>query len=92
MVRRPPAEHPRNNVTLRFRGIEPPVAAFATEVGRLTGNPVQVLDYDLAELRRRTGPRATTGRTFWDALRRDAIVLAGASVDELLTGTHVASR
>jgi predicted nucleotidyltransferase len=65
---------------------------FAARVRRLTGNPVQVLDYDLEELRRRASPRAKTGRAFWDALRRDAIVLAGASVDELLTGTHVASR
>ncbi len=66
--------------------------SFATKVRRLTGNPVQVLEYDLDELRRRASPRAKTGRAFWDAWRRDAVVLAGASVDELLTGTHVASR
>jgi predicted nucleotidyltransferase len=68
------------------------VATFATKARRLTGNPVQVLDYDLDELRRRAGPRAKTGRAFWEALRRDSLVLAGTSVGELLTDTHVASR
>ncbi len=68
------------------------VATFATKARRLTGNPVQVLDYDLDELRRRAGPRAKTGRAFWEALRRDSLVLAGTSVGELLTDTHVPSR
>jgi predicted nucleotidyltransferase len=68
------------------------VATFATKARRLTGNPVQVLDYDLDELRRRARPRAKTGRAFWEALRRDSLVLAGTSVGELLTDTHVASR
>jgi predicted nucleotidyltransferase len=68
------------------------VATFATKARRLTGNPVQVLDYDLDELRRRAGPRAKTGRAFWEALRHDSLVLAGTGVGELLTDTHVASR
>jgi hypothetical protein len=53
---------------------------------RLTGNPIQILDYDLDELRRRAGSQARVGKDFWDALRRDSIVLAGASVDSILTG------
>jgi predicted nucleotidyltransferase len=68
------------------------LTTFATRARRLTGNPVQILDYDLRELRRKAGSRATLGKDFWDALRRDCIVLAGASVDSILAGDHVASR
>ena len=68
------------------------LATFATKARRLTGNPVQILDYDLAELRRRANPRAKTGTAFWEALRRDGVILAGASVDELVGGRHVASQ
>ena len=68
------------------------VSAFATSARRLTGNPVQVLDYNLAELRRRAGPRAKTGKAFWEALRRDSIVLAGVSIDQLAAENHVTSR
>jgi len=68
------------------------LATFATNARRLTGNPVQILEYDLAEFRRRASPRAKTGRAFWEALRRDGVILAGASVDELVSGRHVASR
>jgi len=68
------------------------LATFAAKARRLTGNPVQVLDYDLAELHRRASPRAKTGRAFWEALRRDAIVLRGAAIDELVSDRRVASR
>jgi len=68
------------------------LASFTTRAKRLTGNPVQVLDYDLDELRRRAGSRAKAGRTFWDALRRDGIVVAGSSIDLLLENGRVASR
>lgn len=68
------------------------IAAFATKVRRLTGNPVQVLDYDLSELRRRASPRAKTGRDFWKALGRDSVVLAGVGINELVTERRVASR
>jgi predicted nucleotidyltransferase len=68
------------------------LSTFATRAQRLTGNPVQILDYDLDELRRKAGPRARMGKDFWGALRRDSIVLAGASVDSILTGDRVASR
>jgi predicted nucleotidyltransferase len=68
------------------------LATYAAKVRRLTGNPVQVLDYDLAELRRRASPRAKTGRAFWEALCRDAVVLAGTTVDELVSDRRVTSR
>lgn len=68
------------------------IAAFSTKVRRLTGNPVQVLDYDLNELRRRASPRAKTGRAFWKALGRDSVVLAGVGINELVTERRVASR
>jgi predicted nucleotidyltransferase len=68
------------------------LGTFAARAQRLTGNPVQVLDYDLGELRRKISPRAKTGRAFWVSLQRDAIVLAGTSLDALLGGAHVASR
>lgn len=68
------------------------LATFATNGRRLTGNPVQILDYDLAELRRRANPQAKTGRAFWDSLRRDSVLLAGVSVDELMSDRHVTSR
>ena len=68
------------------------LGSFTTRARRLTGNPVQVLDYDLEELRRRAGSRAKAGRNFWDAVRRDGIVLAGSSIDILLENGHVPSR
>ena len=68
------------------------IAAFATKARRLTGNPVQVLDYDLNELRRRASPRAKTGRAFWETLRRDSVVLAGVGIHALVTEKRVAPR
>lgn len=68
------------------------IASFTSEARRLTGNPVQVLDYDLNEVRRRASPRAQTGKAFWAALRRDSILLAGTSIDELTGAKRVASR
>jgi hypothetical protein len=68
------------------------LSAFASSARRLTGNPIQILDYDLDELRRKAGSRANTGKAFWSGLRKDSIVLVGASVDTLLTVDHVAKR
>jgi predicted nucleotidyltransferase len=65
---------------------------FARRAGALTGNPVEVIDYDLAEFRRKArGRNAKVGREFWDSIRRDAIVLAGVHPAELLgTGNGTA--
>jgi Nucleotidyltransferase domain len=65
---------------------------FASRAERLTGNPVQILEYDLDELRRKSESRSRVGKDFWDALRRDSIVLAGASVDAMVTEVRVAPR
>lgn len=51
---------------------------------KLAGNSVQVLDYDLDDLGRNAGPKARVERDFWSALRRDAIVLAGSQLDDLI--------
>ena len=67
------------------------IFAFATSARRLTGNPVQILEYDLDEVRRRASPRARTGKAFWEALRRDSVVLAGVSIDHLAGENCVSS-
>lgn len=60
------------------------VTHFARRAGALTGNPVEVIDYDLEDLRRRSrGRRAKVGGELWDSIRRDAVVLAGAHPAEL---------
>ncbi len=60
------------------------LSVFAQQAHDLAGNPVQLLDYDLDDLRRKAGPKAKVGRDFWGAVRRDAIVLAGSQLDELI--------
>jgi len=62
------------------------LSVFAEQARELAGSPVQVLDYDLDGLRRKAGPRATVGREFWSAVRRDAIVLVGSRLDDLIDG------
>jgi len=64
------------------------MSLFAKQAQALAGNPVQVLDYDLGDLRRKAGPRAKAGRDFWSAVRRDAIVLVGSQVDDLIGGVR----
>jgi hypothetical protein len=53
---------------------------------------VQVLYSELEEFQRKASLRAEVGRAFWSALRRDAIVLAGAELADLLLESNVASR
>jgi predicted nucleotidyltransferase len=60
------------------------LSVFAEQAHDLAGSPIQLLDYDLDELRRKAGPKARVGRDFWNAVRRDAIVLAGSQLDELI--------
>lgn len=45
------------------------LSAFAEQARNLAGSPVQVLDYDLDDLRRKAGPRAKVERDFWSAVR-----------------------
>ena len=49
---------------------------------------VQMFDYDLEGLRRKAGPKAEAGRDFWSAVRRDAIVLTGSQLDDLIDGVQ----
>jgi predicted nucleotidyltransferase len=64
------------------------LSAFAEQAQALAGNQVQLLDYDLEELRRKAGPKTKEGRDFWRAVRRDAIVLVGSQFDDLVGGTR----
>ena len=73
---RPPSVDPERWATA--------LSIFAQQAHELAGNRVHVLDYDLEDLRRKAGPRAKVGRDFWSALRRDAIVLAGSQLDDLI--------
>ena len=41
------------------------LSGFAEQAQELAGNRVQVLDYDLDDLRRKAGPKAKVGRDFW---------------------------
>jgi predicted nucleotidyltransferase len=68
------------------------LSAFAGQARELAGNRVQVLDYDLDDLRRKARPTAKVGREFWSALRRDAIVLAGSQLDDLIDSDDAAPR
>jgi predicted nucleotidyltransferase len=60
------------------------LSGFAEEARAFAGSPVQLLDYDLDDLRRKAGSRAKEGREFWREVRRDAIVLVGSPFDELV--------
>jgi predicted nucleotidyltransferase len=66
---------------------------FARRARTLTGNPVDVIDYDLDELRRRTrGKNAMVGQEFWDSIRRQAVTLVGSAPADLLGARSGASR
>jgi predicted nucleotidyltransferase len=64
------------------------LSVFAEQARELAGGPVQVLDYDLDGLRRKAGPKAKVGREFWNAVRRDAIVLTGSQLYDLIDGVR----
>lgn len=64
------------------------LSGFAEQAQALAGNPVQLLDYGLEDLRRKAGPKAQEGREFWRAVRPDAIVLVGSQFDDLVGGAR----
>jgi predicted nucleotidyltransferase len=64
------------------------LSVFVEHAHALAGNPIQVLDYNLDDLRRKAGPKAKVGRDFWRAVRRDAIVLVGSQLDDLIDGVR----
>jgi DNA-binding transcriptional ArsR family regulator len=62
---------------------------FSAQARILTGNSIQILDYDLSDLMRRAGARGDdAGAAFWRSVTEDALVLAGASLSQLLEGGH----
>lgn len=69
------------------------LSEFAWRARMLTGNSVDVLDYDVDELRRKnTAANAKVGREFWDSIWRDAVTLVGSAPAELLRIGDDASR
>jgi predicted nucleotidyltransferase len=64
---------------------------FETYARQLTGNRVQLLDYDVDDLRRRYQlGQGSPGAAFWRSVTEDAIVLAGASLAGLWKAPHAA--
>jgi DNA-binding transcriptional ArsR family regulator len=64
---------------------------FSSRTRILTGNHVQILDYDLSDLRRRYVARgAAAGAGFWHSVAEDALPLAGADLQELMGVEHAA--
>lgn len=64
------------------------LSGFAEQAQAVAGNHVQLLDYNLEELRRKAGPKTKEGRDFWSAVRHDAIVLVGSQFDDLVGGAR----
>jgi hypothetical protein len=59
----------------------------------LTGNAVQILDYEISDLRRRYSARSgEAGAQFWQSVTDDAITLAGIGLGELMRADHDARR
>jgi predicted nucleotidyltransferase len=64
---------------------------FSSRTRVITGNRVQILDYDLSDLRRRYAGRAdAAGASFWQSVAEDALTLAGAGLRELVEAEHAA--
>jgi predicted nucleotidyltransferase len=64
---------------------------FASRARVLTGNRVQVIDYDLDDLRHRyTVREEEAGSQFWRSVTQDALTLAGADLRELVETAHAA--
>jgi predicted nucleotidyltransferase len=58
---------------------------------RLTGNSVQVLDYDLDDLKTRYSvSEGAAGASFWRSVTQDAVVLAGSSIADLMAASDAA--
>src|ERR1022692_1787855 len=58
---------------------------FSSHARILTGNRIQILDYDLSDLRRRYAARDDApGARFWHSVAEDALTLAGADFRELV--------
>lgn len=68
------------------------LAGLEAYAGRLTGNRIQILEYDLDDLiTRYSVADGEAGAAFWRSVTRDGILLAGKSLTNLVAAAH-ASR
>lgn len=66
---------------------------FSTHIRILTGNAVQILDYEISDLRHRYSARSgEAGAQFWQSVTDDAITLVGIGLGELMRADHDARR
>jgi predicted nucleotidyltransferase len=66
---------------------------FSSHARILTGNRIQVLDYELSDLRRRyTTDDDAAGALFWRSVAEDALTLVGADFREIVEGNNHATR
>ena len=66
---------------------------FSAHARILTGNRIQVLDYELSDLRRRyTTDDDAAGALFWRSVAEDALTLVGADFREIVEGRNHATR
>ena len=66
---------------------------FSSQARILTGNRIQVLDYELSDLRRRyTTDDDAAGSLFWRSVAEDALTLVGADFREIVEGNNHATR
>jgi hypothetical protein len=64
---------------------------FSSRARILTGNRIQILDYELSDLRRRYTERDDeAGAAFWRSVTEDALPLAGTDLRELIGAGHAA--
>jgi hypothetical protein len=69
------------------------LTTFSTGAEILTGNTVHILDYDVSDLRRRYSARSEdAGGRFWQSVTKDAIILAGVGLRELMRADHDTRR
>jgi hypothetical protein len=66
---------------------------FSSQARILTGNRIQMLDYELSDLRRRyTTDGDAAGAFFWRSVAEDALTLVGADFREIVEGNNHATR
>ena len=67
------------------------LTGFSSRARILTGNRIQILDYEFSDLRRRYTERDDeAGSGFWRSVTEDSVILAGADLRALLGGEHAA--
>jgi predicted nucleotidyltransferase len=67
------------------------LTSFSSKTQVLTGNRVQILDYELRDLQQRYAARGdAAGARFWQSVAEDALTLAGADLRELMEAGRAA--